>query len=79
MYVLEKAEGEAHQPSFVFSVKYRDVSCTGNATLSQREGIPVDHCCSCEFVVKKSNVFGFFLQVRVPVKRWPNNTQPKLS
>ncbi|XP_035507182.1 interferon-inducible double-stranded RNA-dependent protein kinase activator A homolog isoform X2 [Scophthalmus maximus] len=29
VYVLEKAEGEAHQPSFVFSVKIGDVSCTG--------------------------------------------------
>lgn len=29
VYVLEKAEGEAHQPSFVFNVKFGDVSCTG--------------------------------------------------
>ncbi|XP_070770911.1 interferon-inducible double-stranded RNA-dependent protein kinase activator A homolog [Enoplosus armatus] len=29
VYVMEKAEGEAHQPSFVFSVKIEDVSCTG--------------------------------------------------
>lgn len=29
VYVMEKAEGEAHQPSFVFSVKMGDVSCTG--------------------------------------------------
>lgn len=29
VYVMEKAEGEAHQPSFVFSVKIGDVSCTG--------------------------------------------------
>ncbi|XP_036966097.1 interferon-inducible double-stranded RNA-dependent protein kinase activator A homolog [Acanthopagrus latus] len=29
VYIMEKAEGEAHQPSFVFSVKVGDVSCTG--------------------------------------------------
>ncbi|XP_022067001.1 interferon-inducible double-stranded RNA-dependent protein kinase activator A homolog [Acanthochromis polyacanthus] len=29
VYVMEKAEGEAHQPSFVFSVTIGDVSCTG--------------------------------------------------
>lgn len=29
VYVLEKAEGEAHQPSFVFSVNIGDVNCTG--------------------------------------------------
>ncbi|XP_075896349.1 interferon-inducible double-stranded RNA-dependent protein kinase activator A homolog [Nelusetta ayraudi] len=29
VYVLEKAEGEAHQPSFIFSVKFGEVSCTG--------------------------------------------------
>ncbi|XP_069009970.1 interferon-inducible double-stranded RNA-dependent protein kinase activator A homolog [Embiotoca jacksoni] len=29
VYVMEKAEGEAHQPSFVFSVTVKDVSCTG--------------------------------------------------
>ncbi|CAK6954218.1 interferon-inducible double-stranded RNA-dependent protein kinase activator A homolog [Scomber scombrus] len=29
VYVMEKAEGEAHQPSFVFSVRVGDVSCTG--------------------------------------------------
>ncbi|GLD67500.1 interferon-inducible double-stranded RNA-dependent protein kinase activator A [Lates japonicus] len=29
VYVMEKAEGEAHQPCFVFSVKIGDVSCTG--------------------------------------------------
>lgn len=29
VYVMEKAEGEAHQPSFVFSVKIGDVSCAG--------------------------------------------------
>lgn len=29
VYVLEKAEGEAHQLSFVFSVKFGEVSCTG--------------------------------------------------
>ncbi|KAI3355802.1 hypothetical protein L3Q82_004368 [Scortum barcoo] len=29
VYLMEKAEGEAHQPSFVFSVKIGDVSCIG--------------------------------------------------
>ncbi|KAG8000647.1 Interferon-inducible double-stranded RNA-dependent protein kinase activator A-like protein A, partial [Nibea albiflora] len=29
VYVMEKAEGEAHQPSFVFSVRIGDVNCTG--------------------------------------------------
>ncbi|KAM7380506.1 hypothetical protein PAMP_003796 [Pampus punctatissimus] len=29
VYVMEKAEGEAHQPSFIFSVRIADVSCTG--------------------------------------------------
>lgn len=29
VYVMEKAEGEAHQPSFVFSVTIGAVSCTG--------------------------------------------------
>ncbi|XP_049904908.1 interferon-inducible double-stranded RNA-dependent protein kinase activator A homolog isoform X2 [Epinephelus moara] len=29
VYVMEKAEGEAHQPSFVFSVKIGEVGCTG--------------------------------------------------
>ncbi|CAG5865624.1 interferon-inducible double-stranded RNA-dependent protein kinase activator A homolog [Menidia menidia] len=29
VYVMERAEGEAHQPSFVFSVTIGDVSCTG--------------------------------------------------
>lgn len=32
VYVLEKAEGEAHQPSFVFTVNIGDVSCTGMQT-----------------------------------------------
>lgn len=29
VYVMEKAEGEAHQPSFIFNVTIGDVSCTG--------------------------------------------------
>ncbi|XP_029981477.1 interferon-inducible double-stranded RNA-dependent protein kinase activator A homolog isoform X1 [Sphaeramia orbicularis] len=29
VYVMDKAEGEAHQPSFVFSVTMGDVNCTG--------------------------------------------------
>ncbi|XP_037345004.2 interferon-inducible double-stranded RNA-dependent protein kinase activator A homolog isoform X2 [Pungitius pungitius] len=29
VYVMEKAEGEAHQPHFVFSVKIGDVDCSG--------------------------------------------------
>ncbi|KAG7467613.1 interferon-inducible double-stranded RNA-dependent protein kinase activator A [Solea senegalensis] len=29
VYVMDKAEGEAHQPNFVFSVSIGDVSCTG--------------------------------------------------
>ncbi|KAM9347830.1 interferon-inducible double-stranded RNA-dependent protein kinase activator A homolog [Symphorus nematophorus] len=29
VYVMEKAEGEAHQPSFMFSVKIGDVNCAG--------------------------------------------------
>ncbi|KAK2839823.1 hypothetical protein Q5P01_013563 [Channa striata] len=29
VYLMEKAEGEAHQPSFVFRVTIGDVSCTG--------------------------------------------------
>ncbi|XP_076025915.1 interferon-inducible double-stranded RNA-dependent protein kinase activator A homolog [Genypterus blacodes] len=29
VYLLEKADGEAHQPSFVFSVTVGDVCCTG--------------------------------------------------
>lgn len=29
VYVMEATEGEAHQPSFVFSVKVGDVTCTG--------------------------------------------------
>ncbi|XP_034549208.1 uncharacterized protein LOC117819833 isoform X2 [Notolabrus celidotus] len=29
VYVMKKAEGESHQPSFVFSVKIEEVSCTG--------------------------------------------------
>lgn len=33
VYVMEKAEGEAHQPCFVFSVKIGDVSCTGTSTV----------------------------------------------
>lgn len=37
VYMMEKAEGEAHQPSFVFSVKVGDVSCTGELQ---------SHCCS---------------------------------
>ncbi|KAK2906053.1 hypothetical protein Q8A73_009996 [Channa argus] len=32
VYVMEKAEGEAHQPSFVFSVTIEDVSCTGQGS-----------------------------------------------
>ncbi|KAM9851425.1 interferon-inducible double-stranded RNA-dependent protein kinase activator A homolog isoform 2-T2 [Aulostomus maculatus] len=32
VYVMEKAEGEAHQPSFVFSVKVGDVCCTGQGS-----------------------------------------------
>lgn len=79
MYVLEKAEGEAHQPSFIFSVKFRDVSCTGT-TVSQCDVIPCDHCCPCEFVDLRDSKMDacFLLQVRVPAKRWRNNTQPKL-
>lgn len=30
VYVMEKAEGEAHLPSFVFSVRIREITCTGN-------------------------------------------------
>ncbi|KAM4608603.1 interferon-inducible double-stranded RNA-dependent protein kinase activator A homolog isoform 2-T2 [Polymixia lowei] len=29
VYMMEKAEGEAHQPSFIFSVTIGDVSCSG--------------------------------------------------
>ncbi|XP_029557988.1 interferon-inducible double-stranded RNA-dependent protein kinase activator A homolog [Salmo trutta] len=29
VYVMEKAEGEAHQPSFIFNVTIGDMSCTG--------------------------------------------------
>ncbi|KAM3861992.1 interferon-inducible double-stranded RNA-dependent protein kinase activator A homolog [Diretmus argenteus] len=29
VYEMEKAEGEAHQPSFVFTVKIEDVNCSG--------------------------------------------------
>ncbi|MED6295343.1 hypothetical protein CHARACLAT_030777 [Characodon lateralis] len=29
VFVMEKAEGEAHQPSFVFSVMIGGVKCTG--------------------------------------------------
>lgn len=32
VYLLERSEGEAHQPSFVFSVKIGDVSCTGQGS-----------------------------------------------
>lgn len=32
VYMMEKAEGEAHQPSFVFSVKIADVICTGQGS-----------------------------------------------
>lgn len=32
VYVLEKAEGEAHQPSFVFSVRIGDVSASGQGS-----------------------------------------------
>ncbi|XP_053296725.1 interferon-inducible double-stranded RNA-dependent protein kinase activator A homolog [Pleuronectes platessa] len=32
VYAMEKAEGEAHQPSFVFSVKIGDVSGTGQGS-----------------------------------------------
>ncbi|CAJ1079435.1 interferon-inducible double-stranded RNA-dependent protein kinase activator A homolog isoform X2 [Xyrichtys novacula] len=32
VYEMEKAEGEAHQPSFVFSVKIEDISCTGQGS-----------------------------------------------
>uniref|UniRef100_A0A3P8UQ99 Protein kinase, interferon-inducible double stranded RNA dependent activator n=1 Tax=Cynoglossus semilaevis TaxID=244447 RepID=A0A3P8UQ99_CYNSE len=32
VYVMEKAEGESHQPSFVFSVRIGDVSCTGQGS-----------------------------------------------
>ncbi|KAF7652034.1 hypothetical protein LDENG_00102310 [Lucifuga dentata] len=32
VYMLEKAEGEAHQPSFLFSVTIGDVSCSGQGS-----------------------------------------------
>ncbi|XP_055734649.1 interferon-inducible double-stranded RNA-dependent protein kinase activator A homolog [Salvelinus fontinalis] len=32
VYVMEKAEGEAHQPSFIFNVTIGDVSCTGQGS-----------------------------------------------
>uniref|UniRef100_A0A3B3Z982 DRBM domain-containing protein n=1 Tax=Periophthalmus magnuspinnatus TaxID=409849 RepID=A0A3B3Z982_9GOBI len=32
VYLLEKSEGEAHQPSFVFSVQIGDVNCTGQGS-----------------------------------------------
>uniref|UniRef100_A0AAV2K3T1 Caspase-8 n=1 Tax=Knipowitschia caucasica TaxID=637954 RepID=A0AAV2K3T1_KNICA len=32
VYLLEKSEGEAHQPSFVFSVQVGEVSCTGQGS-----------------------------------------------
>lgn len=36
VYVMEKAEGEAHRPSFVFSVQIREITCTGDGQT---------HCC----------------------------------
>lgn len=45
VYVMEKAEGEAHQPSFVFSVKIGDVLCTGNV---QSHLCFVDSCLSLD-------------------------------
>lgn len=32
VYLLERSEGEAHQPSFVFSVKLGDVNCSGQGS-----------------------------------------------
>ncbi|XP_041857410.1 interferon-inducible double-stranded RNA-dependent protein kinase activator A homolog [Melanotaenia boesemani] len=32
VYVMERAEGEAHQPSFVFSMTIGDISCTGQGS-----------------------------------------------
>ncbi|CAB1346936.1 unnamed protein product [Coregonus sp. 'balchen'] len=32
VYVMEKAEGEAHQPSFIFNVTIGDMSCTGQGS-----------------------------------------------
>lgn len=32
VYTMEKAEGEAHQPSFIFNVTIGDVSCTGQGS-----------------------------------------------
>ncbi|KAG7464054.1 hypothetical protein MATL_G00183180 [Megalops atlanticus] len=32
VYAMEKAEGEAHQPSFVFNVTIGDVTCTGHGS-----------------------------------------------
>lgn len=31
VYVMERTEGAAHQPSFVFSVKIGDITCTGTS------------------------------------------------
>ncbi|XP_059896612.1 interferon-inducible double-stranded RNA-dependent protein kinase activator A homolog isoform X1 [Gadus macrocephalus] len=32
VYTMEKAEGEAHQPSFIFNVKIEDVCCSGHGS-----------------------------------------------
>lgn len=43
VYVMEKAEGEAHQPHFVFSVRIGDVDCSGEllSRLVPRRQLPV--------------------------------------
>ena len=37
VYTMEKAEGEAHQPSFIFNVKIEDVCCSGWWYLSSEQ------------------------------------------
>lgn len=67
VYEMEKAEGEAHHPSFVFSVKIGEITCTGKGQSPSVITCWISwsrHALCCRR--------GDFFQVRVTAKR-PRN------
>lgn len=72
VYLLEKSEGEAHQPSFVFSVKIGDVSCSGQGSSKKA----AKHQ-AAEAALKILQIDGG--AVSVPVKSESNGVAPDTS
>ncbi|CAG09992.1 unnamed protein product, partial [Tetraodon nigroviridis] len=69
VYVMERAEGEAHQPSFVFTVKIQEVTCTGQGPSKKA----AKHLAAAAALdVLQINVE----QLNVPVKSDRNGVEP---